>query len=286
MRETDNLQLILLNIGRSSHDGDWNWKGINSPFARLYYVIEGCARVDLPQGVQTLRPGSLYLIPPFTQHSYACDGLFSHFYIHIYETPSSPRHLLEECHFPVEIPANPLDFSLINRLLEINPDRELLQYDPGLYDNQPTLLRNIATEAQQAEYAALETRGILAQLLSRFLRYATPKAEVNDKRIANVLRHIRKHIDQPLRISQLAAICHLSDDHFIRLFKKEMDCTPIAYINQKKIERAQLMLLVENVPVKDIAYRLSFDNISYFNRVFKQITRFTPTQYCERLYGQ
>ena len=83
-----------------------------------------------------------------------------------------------------------------------------------------------------------------------------------------------------MKISQLSGICNLTEDHFIRLFKKEMQCTPIQYINQKKIERAQLMLIVEKIPIKDIAYSLSFENISYFNRLFKQITHYTPTQYC------
>lgn len=287
MRETDNLHLILLNIGSSSHNGDWNWKGISSPFTRLFYVKEGCARINLPQRTQELKPGHLYLIPPFTLHSYSCDAYFSHFYIHIYEKDSSlGNKILEDLHFPVEIEANPLDHSLIERLLEINPGRELKQFDPHTYDNPPTLLQNIAEDAQQSEYAALETKGILSQLLSRFLRYASPKADVTDERIVKVLHYLRKNIDQPIRIRQLSGICHLSDDHFIRLFRKEMKCTPVQYINQKKIEKAQLMLIIENSSVKDIAYSLSFENISYFNRLFKQITHYTPTQYCETLRGK
>ncbi len=285
MREIDSLQLILLNIGYSTHNGDWNWKGISSPFARLFYVREGNARINLPQGIQELNPGYLYLIPPFTLHSYECDALFSHFYIHIYEKPSSSANILEELSFPVEIKANPLDCSLVSRLLDINPGRELKQYDPYTYDNQPTLLRNIAEDAQQAEYASLESRGILSQLLSRFIRYASAKTDVTDIRISKVLHYIRKHINQSIKISQLSELCHLSDDHFIRLFKKELGCTPVHYINQKKIEKAQLMLLIENIPVKDIAYSLSFENISYFNRLFKQITQYTPTQYYETLRG-
>lgn len=286
MREIDSLQLILLNIGHSTHNGDWNWKGISSPFARLFYVKEGNARINLPDGIQELHPDHLYLIPPFTLHSYECNAWFSHFYIHIYEKPSSSANILEELSFPIEIKANPLDISLVSRLLDINPGRELKQYDPCMYDNQPTLLQNIADEAQQAEYAALESRGILSQLLSRFIRYASPKTDVTDIRISKVLHYIRKHIDQPLKVNQLSDICHLSDDHFIRLFKKELGCTPVSYINQKKIEKAQLMLLIENIPVKDIAYSLSFENISYFNRLFKQITQHTPTQYCETLRGK
>lgn len=287
MRDIDNLHLTLLNIGGSIHNGDWNWKGISSPFARLFYVREGYAKINLSNDyVQELIPEHLYLIPPFTLHSYECNAYFSHIYIHIYEKPSSRISILEELNFPIEIKAGQTDLMLINRLLEINKGRELKQFDPKTYDNSPTLLRNIAEEAQQPEYTVLETKGILLQFFSRFLKYATVKSDISDERIVRVLSYIRRNIDKNIKISQLSDICSLTDDHFIRLFKKEMQCTPIHYINQKKIEKAQLLLIIENVPIKDIAYGLSFENISYFNRLFKRLTAYTPTQYCEMLRGK
>ena len=283
MREIDNLYLILLNIGHSVHNGDWNWKGISSPFSRLFYVSEGSARINLPSGTYELKPQHLYLIPPFTLHSYECDSHFSHFYIHIYEKQSTHSSVLEEMNFPVELKANQLDIMLVERLLYINQGRRLQQYDPNTYDNPPTLLKNIAQDKQQPEYAALETRGILSQLLSRFLKFASAKSSFTDDRILKVLKYIRNNIDKPIKISDLSDIYHLSDDHFIRIFKKEMQCTPVQYINRKKIERAQQMLIIENTAIKDVAYSLSFENISYFNRLFKQLTNYTPTQYCENI---
>ncbi len=279
MRELDNTQLILLNAGQSTHHGDWNWKEISSPFTRLFYVKEGNARVSLPDKVQELKPHCLYLIPSFTLHSYECGGYFSHYYIHIYEKQSSGISVLEEMNFPVEIEASQSDLWLVERLMEINRGRELRQFDPKTYDNPPTLLHNIAIVASQPEYANWETKGILLQLLSRFIRYATPKSDVSDERIIRVLHYIRRNLDKPIKISTLADISSLSDDHFIRLFKKEMNRTPIDYINQKKIEKAQLMLIVEHVSIKDIAYGLSFENISYFNRLFKKTVGCTPGQY-------
>lgn len=55
--------------------------------------------------------------------------------------------------------------------------------------------------------------------------------------------------------------------------------TPVAYINKKRIEKAQLKLIDENVSIKNIAYSLAFDNLSYFNRVFKNIVGKTPSEY-------
>ncbi len=281
MNETDDLQLILLNVGYSVHNGDWNWKDISSPFSRLFYVNEGHAKINLPTGTYVLKPQYLYFIPPFTLHSYECDAYFSHFYIHIYEKQSTHIGILEKMQFPLEVPANQIDMTLIERLLKINPGRELKQYDPDSYDNPPTLLQNIVQDKQRPEYFILETKGILFQLLSRFFKYASVKMNLTDDRILKVIKYIRSNIDKPIKLDELSEILHLSNDHFIRIFKKEMQCTPTQYINRKKIEKAQQMLIIENSAIKNVAYNLSFQNISYFNRLFKQLTNYTPTEYCK-----
>jgi AraC-like DNA-binding protein len=58
-----------------------------------------------------------------------------------------------------------------------------------------------------------------------------------------------------------------------------MQCTPVQYINQKKVEKAQLMLIIGEKAIKDIAYGLSFDNLSYFYRLFKKTTGISPQLY-------
>ena len=51
------------------------------------------------------------------------------------------------------------------------------------------------------------------------------------------------------------------------------------YINQKKIEKAQLILVTDEMSVKNVAFALSFDDYSYFNRLFKKTTGLTPQEY-------
>jgi len=284
MKEKDTPELILLNIGYAVHHADWNYKNVNSPFARIYLVKEGMAKLHLSDNrVQDLTPGHLYLIPPFTLHSYECDDYYTLYYIHIYENPSSSQRILEDYLYPVQIGATHLDVHLVEQLADMNPGRELKQYDPSAYDNTPHLMQSINLHSQNPMYAILETKGILFQLLARFIRYSTDKYEITDNRILKVLRHIRKNIDKTITMEEMMSICFLSKDHFIRLFKKEMQTTPIQYINQKKIEKAQLMLITGNQSVKDIAYALSFENVYYFNRLFKENTGVTPLEYRKQL---
>lgn len=271
--------LVLLNAGFAVHNGDWNYKDVNSPFARIYSVKEGTAVVHLPGKSQVLLPGHLYLIPPFVTHSYECDGHFVLYYIHVYEPSDASGKLLEDYVFPVEVDASAYDVCLVERLMEVNPERQLKEYDPSDYDNPSTLLQSIRRNLFLAPAEILETQGILMQLLSRFLRKAVHMHDITDDRIWKSIRYIRRNMDKEITLEMLSGMSCLSKDHFIRLFRKEMKTTPSRYINRKKIEQAQLMLFAGNTPVKDIAYSLAFNNLSYFDRLFKRIVGCTPMEY-------
>lgn len=277
----DQLHLLILNVGLAIHNADWNWKNVNSPFTRLYYITEGTAKIILPSGVQELKQNYLYLVPSFTTHSYLCDSHFVHYYLHIYEDHQSESSILDDYNFPVEVAAGDLELPLIKRLCQINPSMQLPQSDPDSYDNNPTLIQNIIKNKQRTFCDKVESRGIVYQLMARFLKDAQPKIEVNDNRIQKVISHIRKNIYTLIDIDSLAEISCVSKDHFIRLFKKEIGTTPLQYINQKKIEKAQLILITDNMPVKNIAYLLAYEDHSYFNRLFKKVTGTTPQQYRE-----
>ena len=129
----------------------------------------------------------------------------------------------------------------------------------------------------------MESRGIIYQLISRFLQNAKPKIKAEDGRIQKALLYIQKNIYEPINIEQLSEISCLSKDHFIRLFKKEMGSTPIQYITQKKMEKAQLILVTQDISIKNIAYMLGYDDHSYFIRIFKKTIGETPQEYKKHL---
>ena len=275
----DKLHLLTLNVGLADHMADWNWKNVRSPFARLYYVTDGTAQVEMPSGVYTLIPNHLYFIPAYTMHSYICDAPFSHYYIHIYEDMHSDMSILDQWDYPVEVKAAPGDLELVRRLCFINPFLKLQQSDPEAYDNHQTLISNLELNQRRPFCDKVESRGILYILMSRFLKYATPKADVKDDRIHLTLAYIRKHIGDRLDIEQLAENACMSKDHFIRVFKHETGETPNAFITKRKLEKAELTLVTTNMAVNRIADALGYDDYSYFNRIFKKNSGMTPQQY-------
>ncbi|MDR1525088.1 MAG: AraC family transcriptional regulator [Tannerella sp.] len=278
-KEDIKRDFILLNAGYASHNADWNWKNVCSPFVRIHFVKHGTAKIIREGGMYELKENHLYLTPSYIKHAYECDGVLELYYLHIYEDSGKNPSIFELASFPVEITADSLIIRLIERLIEINPERGLRYYDPHSYDNSATLADNIARQKNSPVACELETQGILKQIISRFLMKAEYKNEPVEKRILKTLHYIHKNIGETVDLDDLAEMCYLTKDHFIRLFKKEMNCTPGKYITRKKIETAQLRLLINGMTIKDTAYSLGFDNISYFTRLFKKITGESPGDY-------
>lgn len=279
IENSNNLDLILLNIGFTEPNENWNWKNVYSPFARIYYIKTGEAITKINGKTYILKPNHLYLTPPFTLHDDASYGPFSLYYVHFYEKTIHKESIFDKYIFPVEIEASTLDLTLTERLLKINPDRYLRNLDPQLYDNPPTFSRYMAESNKMSLESVIETKGILYQLISRFLKNLKIKSNYKDARINKCLQYIHENTDKNITINNLSGIACMTDNHLIRLFKKEVNTTPLRYINSKKIEKAQLLLLTTDIPIRQIALELSFDNISYFNRIFKEYTGKTPSEY-------
>jgi AraC-like DNA-binding protein len=277
---------ILLNVGHAIHNADWNWKNVCSPFTRIHLVESGTAKIVREDSTCELKKGHLYLTPSYVNHGYECEGKLSLYYIHIYEEMDGRPSIFDLIDFPVEVEADPLMIQLVQRLALISPDLQLELYDPGSYDNSTTLIKNIALRKTMPRALEMEARAIVQQIFSRFLARASDKNLDLDQRILKSLHYIHTNIDKPINIEELTALCFLTKDHFIRLFNKYMGCTPGKYINQKKIEKAQQMMMISDVSIKDLAYGLGFENVPYFNRLFKKMTGVNPGSYKKKLCQQ
>ena len=108
---------------------------------------------------------------------------------------------------------------------------------------------------------------------------ARPKYAISDKRIQLALEYISQNIMEPISLENLSKESCLSRDHFIKLFKQELGCTPGQFIIDQKLKKARLMLAAENISIKEIAYSLGYDDYSYFIRLFRKHTSMTPHHY-------
>jgi len=83
--------------------------------------------------------------------------------------------------------------------------------------------------------------------------------------------------------AQYAAAMHVSADHLNDVIKQHTGQTLSAHITERRILEAKRLLLHANESIKEIAWQLQFNEVSYFNRFFKQHTGTTPAVFRENV---
>lgn len=97
-----------------------------------------------------------------------------------------------------------------------------------------------------------------------------------------VISYIMTHYDKKIDTQELADICFTHPSHLSRKFKQETDMTITSYQQMFRIRQAKHLLVNEIIPIEEIAWMVGYDDSSYFSRVFKRDTGYTPTQYREK----
>lgn len=271
------LKLNLLNIGYAKLDSQWDFNNVISPFTRLYLITAGSANVYHNNMKFEMKPGNMYLVPSNTYSRYKCDNYHEQFYISFIEEVRSGLSTYNIEDFIYELKASEIDEYHFKRLLEINPNRVFINNDPKGYNNKPALYDFRRKNDELTSQHFVETMGTLRVLFSRFIRDIKYKQNRNKESILNnTLVHISKNLHEDLTVEKLAAFNNLSKDHFSRSFYKNFGIRPNKYIQSRRVDRAQLLLLTTNDSLHEIADKVGFGNVSYFSKTFKKFTGRTP----------
>lgn len=67
--------------------------------------------------------------------------------------------------------------------------------------------------------------------------------------------------------------------HLHRVFKKQMGITPLSYLHQIRIEKAQELLVHHQLDIQKIGEAVGIPNSAQFSTLFKKITKMTPSEY-------
>jgi transcriptional regulator GlxA family with amidase domain len=135
--------------------------------------------------------------------------------------------------------------------------------------------------SRNATDAALHTRPRLGVIGSVAKAVSAPQAHggLSAGAIRRVREHIDAHLGNSMDLAMLAAVAGLSIHHFARGFKQSTGVTPHHYLTQKRVERAQDMLVHTALSLSEIAYAVGFSDQSHLARHFRQMLGITPGQF-------
>lgn len=97
------------------------------------------------------------------------------------------------------------------------------------------------------------------------------------------LIYMNRHYSKDISIPELAAICHLSETHFRRLFKSKFSMSPLEYLNHIRLTEACILLCRNSILISQAAEQAGFRTLSSFNRKFRDVMGMAPSQWVKLL---
>jgi len=224
-----------------------------------------------------LRPGDLVLIGPRLPHIYHNDE-------------TAPGGAPRVHAYLLQFEANCLGEGMMN-LEAMGPVRRLLE--------RSVLGLEVcgATRARVAELMTKMGRVSGVRRIARFLEildvmarsrecrtlaspgFAASGNPFDQERMNRVCRHISERLDQPIFLSDVANLVHLSEGAFSRFFRAHTGKTFPAFVNELRIGRACRLLAENEMNVTEIAFASGFGNLSNFNRQFLRLKGTSPSQF-------
>ncbi|MBL1119680.1 AraC family transcriptional regulator [Streptomyces sp. 110] len=109
--------------------------------------------------------------------------------------------------------------------------------------------------------------------------YTTAPNTTMRDRVDAVCRHLQQAHTEPVCQEKVAALVHMSPTSFSRFFRRAIGCTLTDYVNQLRVETACSLLTDTSLPVTEVAARSGYQNLSNFNRRFRELKGVRPTEY-------
>ena len=91
--------------------------------------------------------------------------------------------------------------------------------------------------------------------------------------------YIDKNYQEDINLNKISNYVSLSKNYFCNIFKKETGITIWDYLIRIRMEEAKKMLLETEHKTYEISERVGYDDPSYFGRLFKKYTGFTPIEF-------
>lgn len=101
-------------------------------------------------------------------------------------------------------------------------------------------------------------------------------------RIGEAIAHLETNLDKEVTLDALVEISRMSKRNFIRAFQAAMGTSPISYLLQLRISRAEQLLRSSDNTITDVAFRVGFTDSNYFTRQFRKIIGISPRGYRKR----
>lgn len=267
---------------------------VDNNVRKMLFMLQGDCRhrvLKAPGGDEgfTLAAGDIFIVPFHCNHEYRS----------LQPGAAARLQIVRIAFDPAAVPPLPLeDFpghvawadEAHNNLAEfVNHHFGALRHLP---DGQNTPIREALGQLREEAQARppgyrLRVYGLCVSLVTLVARQMTQASRgapaqrepCGAHHVVAAKEYLLRHLDQPLRLGQVASHVRLSEPHLARLFKQVTGQTVFEYVRQMRFEKAKNYLSESDMNISEIARRTGFASLEVFSRTFKREVGISPSEY-------
>lgn len=156
--------------------------------------------------------------------------------------------------------------------------------EPGEHPKLIEMLRLLHQASRTpGNLAAIRTKELFHGILHELFACSRNRLHGESKSsIEQAIAYIHDHFMEPLVLRDLAARCGMEAKPFAYLFNKFVGISPIDYLIQHRMKRAEELLTASRCTIGEIAASVGYGDAHYFSRLYKKHTGLSPTEFRNR----
>lgn len=262
--------LYITDIGYYPH-ADSHYCERKDPITQyvLLYCMEGAGWYRVAGQQYNVRADQYIILPPGIPHTYAADA--------------SHPWTIYWIHFTGEHAAFYCEGALTPRDITPAVNSRISERQHIFEDIFSTLLRGYDLESLRYASSLLHYYLASMRYLHHYRQQSTDNISVSqaDGVVTATIHYMHENLERRLTLDQLARYTGYSASRFSSIFRQQTGQSPLAFLNQLKIQRACQLLQTTGMRINQICHKVGFDDSYYFSRLFKQQTGHSPRQYRE-----
>lgn len=170
-----------------------------------------------------------------------------------------------------------------NVIRDMNFTKQKIDRTCRLTGADPEKLKALLSGCKKAENSNVLFE--LARMTESYIVLILNKNESNKKRNGTpwIVRDLKQYIEtkfsESISLKDCAALYFVNEKYLGRIFQKNIGMSFHKYLNRIRCENAKRRLKNESRTVTEIALECGYSDVTYFNRVFKQLYGLTPEKY-------
>ena len=239
----------------------------------LSYVITGSGQRIIGDTMESFSRDEIILTPPDIPHCWSFDEMDADDSGKIENITITFSDLFLE-NFKHTFP----EFDdIINKILQ---NKEAMSFKGNTLIQLQNLLISMKTESEVEKISTLIK--VLSLISSSENANAVGKPVIEDKkakRMQKILLYIMNNYQNTITLEEMAKLVDLDKSSFCIFFKKMTGKTFFSYLTEYRIESSCQMITKTNLTIAEICFASGFNDVPYYNRVFKKIKNIKPTEY-------